>query len=134
MPDDTGGIAGERNPFDTVTPPLSDVDFSLSKQTIPISPHPGTCLFKHRELSSLPVCTKQACSMEGWPFKEVEITEHSVPASLWEAIHLSRSLSQEREQKAKSSLKLALGCVRSFARCCCCCCWCSESHRPCMCL
>lgn len=43
--------------------------------------------------------------MEGRPFKEVGITESSVPASPWETIHLSLSLSHEGEQKAKPASK-----------------------------
>lgn len=80
------------------------VSVSPSKPVL-IAPHPGTCLFKHSELSSLPVCTKQTCSVEGQPLKEVGITESSVPASPWETIHLSLPLSHEGEQKAKAASK-----------------------------
>lgn len=62
-------------------------------------------MFKHSELSSLPVCTKHTCSVEGRPFREVGITESSVPASPWETIHLSLPLSHEGEQKAKPASK-----------------------------
>jgi hypothetical protein len=44
--------------------------------------------------------------MEGRPFKEVGITESSVPASLWEAIHLSAPSARKENKKPKSSLKL----------------------------
>lgn len=46
--------------------------------------------------------TKQAYSMERWPFGEVGITESTVPASPLEAIHLCLSLGHKGKQKAKA--------------------------------
>lgn len=63
-------------------------------------------LFKHSELSSLPVCTKQACSKEGPAFQRGRNYRKQC-ASLSVGGHSSLcSLSQEGEQNPKSSLKL----------------------------
>lgn len=61
----------------------------------------GTCLFKHIELPSLPVFTKQEALLggRGVHFTEVGITERRLPAALWETIQLD--LSHGAEQKAR---------------------------------
>lgn len=63
----------------------------------------GTCLFKHIELPSLPVFTKQAALLVGggWGvhFTEVGITERRLPASPWETIQLG--ICHRAEQKAR---------------------------------
>lgn len=54
----------ERNPFDTIIAPLSDMDFSFSKQTIPISPHPGTC-FVQTQLALIPASLHKTALLYG---------------------------------------------------------------------
>lgn len=55
-------------------------------------------MFKHAELSSLPVFTKQAASAEGRRCAEAGIAE-SLPASPWETVQLK--ISHKGEQKAR---------------------------------
>lgn len=119
MPNDTGGIARKRNLFDAIVAPLSGVDFSFSKQIIPIAPRPGTC-FVQTQWALIPAILHKTGLLYGRTAFQRGRNYRKQCASLSVGGHSSLcSLSQEGEQKTQVLSKApVLRCVRSFARRC----------------